>query len=246
MAYDPTERLAALRDDIDLLDQTYGKAAEASRIAVTEYDRTGTVTATVDADGQLQKVAIAANWTRHHQPAELGAAVREALDAVAVARAHAWGESIANAREPQAVRPAPRLDTDLAAKVDAAQARGVDSDEVLGALRDLLLEMNEAVDTATAQADALATAEFRARSSSGHVTATVGGNGDLVALDFEQPWVETAHPTNLGRESTEAILAARGLQQREGVQAILAAGPLAEAGRLSQDPAALLRRLRVE
>ena len=246
MAYDPTERLAELRDDLDLLDQTYGRAAEAARIPVTEYDRTGTVTVTVDADGALEKVSVAATWVRHYLPDELGLAVVEAMQAAAAARARAWGENLANAREPHTVRPAPQLDTELAARVDDATARGIDPEETLGALRDLLRELNDAVDTATAQAESLRDAEFRAGSSSGHVTATVGGNGDLIALDFEQPWVETAHPTNLGRESTEAISAARQLQQRDGVQTILAAAPLVEAERLSTDPGALLRRLRME
>lgn len=244
MPQDPTEDLAVLRDDIDRMGQQFDKAAQAARRPVTEYDRTGTVTVQVDADGELQKVSIAGGWTRHYGPEELGGAVREALQTAAAVRAQAWGESYGNSREPMRAGPGPSIDTgSIVATLDDAQANGVDLHAVLSQLRILAQEVDQAVDAVTEQADAQVAAQFRERSSSGNVTATVSGAGDLVDLEFARPWVETAHPTNLGREATEAVAAAQQSQRLQSVQLLSSAGPLAEVERLNGDPQAMLRRL---
>ena len=47
-------------------------------------------------------------------------------------------------------------------------------------------------------------ARFSGKSSNRHVTATSSGNGDLVGLDYDERWLESAHSFNIGRETTEA------------------------------------------
>ncbi|MHA3702551.1 hypothetical protein ACXR2U_10230 [Jatrophihabitans sp. YIM 134969] len=243
MAYDPSEELAVLRDDLDRLQQDFGAAEEASRKPVTEYDRTGTVTVELDADARLQRIKIAGSWNRHLQPHQLGAAVQEAFVAAGLARTHAWGEKIADQRPASRARPAEPPSTALAAQLDSAQERGVDTDEVLRALRDMLREFNESIDAVSEQADAMVAAEYSGRSTSGHATAVVGGTGDLLQLEFSPGWVETAHPTNLGREATEAVLAAQRARGESTVQDLIENSPIGEARRLGADPLELARRL---
>lgn len=244
MAQDPIEALFEAHDELDQLTQEFGSAADAARHPLTEYDRTGTVTVDLDEDGVLQKVKIAGGWNRHYRPEELGGAVQEALIAASTARAQGWGQKFAEQREPS-VRPAPLFTTELGARLDAAQARGVDTDAALRELRDLLRQIHEAVDEVSDQAAAHVAAEYTGRSSSGHVRASVSGAGDLLTLDFEQPWVETAHPTNLGREATEAIDAAHRQRGNTGVADLVATSALGDAGRLSRDPIALAERLKL-
>jgi DNA-binding protein YbaB len=75
----------------------------------TGHDATGLVTVSVDADGRVTDVELAADWDRTIDPRGLGAAVVEAVGAATARRVTSWADRVAAAdEEPPRQAPAPR------------------------------------------------------------------------------------------------------------------------------------------
>jgi DNA-binding protein YbaB len=72
------------------------RAAAAGAADARGGDSTGVVTVSLDGDGHVAAVRVAAGWRRSLDPDELGNAVREAAQAAAVERLAAWGDAYAD------------------------------------------------------------------------------------------------------------------------------------------------------
>jgi DNA-binding protein YbaB len=109
----------------------------------------------------------------------------------------------------------------------------------------MVREINASIDQVSAEVDQHLRAEYSARSSSGHVTATVTGAGAVTGIGFDRAWLTRAHHSNVGREITEALQAAYAAAAEHGTQHIVDASPLGRIQRLAQDPVALAQTTRL-
>ena len=108
-------------------------------------------------------------------------------------------------------------------------------------MRDLLHELVESIEEVRNEVREHLSREYTGRSGSGHAKATIAGNGTLLDLAFDQTWLDSAHPANIGREATQALHEAYRQAGGEDVETIVARSPLGRIQRLSEDPVALAR-----
>ena len=236
----PTETLAELREASDvLLQQT--TAAEQRLGPVDAQDSSGQVRVRLDAKGRLEAVQVGFTWDQTLGVDALPAAVLEALTQAKVARLEQYGASMTQIADEPAPRARPAAtDTAFMRSVNDQMAARPDDPEVAAELlTELLHDADVALEEANRLLDEHAGRTFAGRSSSGHVTATASGNGEIVGIDIDQAWVRGgAHPANVGREIGQAVMAAGERAQREGITAALQASRLAELARRLTDQAA--------
>lgn len=208
-------------------------------------DRTGAVTVSLDGDGHVAAIQVAAGWRHRLDPDELGDAVREAAQAAAVERLASWGEAYADDSPVAAEVPphdgfAQQLQNAATARMSSADGRA--------ALMELLA-MAEAVerglDEVSANLQSTVDATHTGRSPDRHVTVTVTGGGEVAGVRYDRGWLRDAHEINIGRQTLSAFTAAYAAAARSGVDRLIADSPIGEVQRAAQDPFGLARRLRL-
>jgi DNA-binding protein YbaB len=237
------ERIDVLREDLDVESQRYEQAAQ--RLVATEAsDEHRTVEIRLDPDGALEWVRVHESWRRHHDAASLGGAVLEAYTSAAGERARLWSEaSIDEDRPPTRARPAARTLAVSDEVTEALRVRGSSVDpSVLAALGEMLDDLDRGFDQAMADVEDRLIAPTAGHSTSGHVTARVVGDGQLVAVEMDERWLDSAHSFNIGRETTEAVADARRRIAERSAAAMRDSG-LGRLQALTADPQALLRHL---
>ncbi|WP_395696124.1 hypothetical protein [Nocardioides sp.] len=231
---DAVEDLAVLRERSDVLLQQVTGAQERVR-AVRGTDQSGQVTVDVDADGHVTAVRVGFTWDQTLAAADLPAAVLDAIGQARVQQVEQYGDAlraVEDEPEPRA-RPA-RTDTPmLDAFREQVEARGGGTDAARELTEEILEDARAGLDEANRLLDEHAGRRFSARSRSGHAAATALGNGDVESVDLDQAWSSRAHPANLGREITEAVVGAAQQARREGLAAVLQATRLADVARLA-------------
>lgn len=243
----PMDEIGRFRDDIDRMSQRF-EQAHAALGPVTGEDGTRSVRVTLDAAGLVSDVRVGRGWADHLTADTLGMAVSEAIAGALGSRTQQWATEFAEQeREPSepVLRPAPTPGDSLAgqltevARQDAAGPSGGTLDAVL----EMLTTLNESIDEVSAQVREQLGTSVAGRSSLGHVRATVTGAGDVTDLDYEAGWTGRAHPTNIGRETTEALRDAYRQIATTSTRSIIDASPLGRLRELTDDPVALARRL---
>ncbi|WP_036568992.1 hypothetical protein [Nocardioides sp. URHA0032] len=187
----------------------------------------------MDAEGRLEWVRIGFTWDQQLAAAELPAAVLAAVAEAKVRQVEQYGDALRDLEDEPAppARPA-RPSVAVLEAFDERVAAGADGTAVARELaEDVLMDVRAGLDEANRLLDEHAGRTFTARSTSGHVAATALGNGDVDSLDLDLGWVSRAHPANLGREITEAMLAATRRARREGLAAAIQASRLADIAR---------------
>ncbi len=191
------ERWASRHDRSDRTAQAFGRAASGLQ-PISVSSQRGAVTVDLDARGTVTRVTVNAQWKQECQPPELGTLVLQTLGEGQAKRFGQWAEAT-EAGEPEPARPM----TDPGYRTRVVKGSRGDF-----AVRDAIRKvggLNGALDELIDSMKAVATAEHRGRSSSGHVTATANGRSEVVGIDFEVDWLDSAHSFNIGREATEAI-----------------------------------------
>jgi hypothetical protein len=240
---DDLEEIARLRDELDTELQGY-EEGQRTLGPVDATDATGTVQVRLDADGVLESVRVDAAWRQRHDAGSLPGAVLEAYTAAAQARSNGWYAATAGA-EPGRARPEDDSGRRLAqGVVDRMTESGRDlPPSTLLAMSELLDDLSRGVDEAFGMVDAQLSSTHRARSSSGHVGAEVSGGGEIIAIDYDDRWLENAHSFNIGRETTEAVHEALREQASRSGASVADASGLTRLQELTSDPAALSRFL---
>ena len=231
---DAIEDLAVLRESSDVLLQQLAGARDRVR-PVEAADESGQVVARLDADGRLESVKVGFAWDQQLTSTELPAAVLAALAEARVQQVEQYGEAIRAIEDEPAPRARPaRTDAPM---MDAfhqrVEERGGGTVAAGEVTEEILVDVRAGLDEANRLLDEHVGRTFSARSTSGHVTATALGNGDIRSVELDQGWVAHAHPANLGREITEAMHAAARRARREGLSAVLQATRLADVARLA-------------
>jgi len=225
----PSEELAELREASDVLLQQTTEARARLR-PVQARDASGEILVRLDASGQLLAVQVGFTWDQKLTKQELPVAVLEALTEARAARLEQYGTAIKDVSEEPAPRARPTATTSpvVTRFQDRLHSRGDEPAAAGELVVELLTDAEVALVEANRLLDEHSGREFTGRSGSGHVTATASGAGDLVSLDLDQDWLAGAHPASLGREITQAVLAAGERAQREGLAAALRASKLAQ------------------
>jgi DNA-binding protein YbaB len=231
---DAIEDLAVLRESSDVLLQQLTGAQQRVRPAEAADD-SGQVTVRLDSDGRLESVKVGFTWDQHLTATDLPAAVLSAVAQARVVQVEQYGEAMRAIEDEPAPRARPaRTDTPMMDSFrERVEQRGGGEDAARELTEQILLDAREGLDEANRLLDEHTGRRFEARSTSGHVTATALANGDVESLELDQGWVPHAHPANLGREITEAMLAAAQRAKREGIAAALQATRLADVARLA-------------
>ncbi|WP_146841579.1 hypothetical protein [Cellulomonas composti] len=201
----------------------------------------------LDAAGRVTTVRIATGWDQEVEPALLGAAVLEAVQAAGVARLQAWGESVVETDGPPPTPAAPvPPDTAPVDRLKAALTAGGDSvpPDVLQALVATFREVNDSVRGLRAQLDATVAAQFVGRSPDGHVEAAVSGLGAPLAIRYDESWLARAHAANVAHQTLEALREAGRAAAGHDPAAIVADSPVGRLSRAMDDPEAFVASLR--
>jgi len=240
------EAIGRTRDE---LAQGAGAFREASGSLgpVTAKDDTGAITVTLDGDGRISSILVSMTWRNSHTAHSLAAGINDAATKAGVARLEQWGGTLVEADErPNGRVVAPQLDADdLATRLSEAvqRDRSGSVDGSMQIMRDLLHELVDSIEEVRGEVREHLAREYTGRSASGHVRATIAGNGTLVDLTFDQTWLASAHPANIGREATQALHEAYRQAGGDDVETIVARSPLGRIQRLSEDPVALARAM---
>jgi DNA-binding protein YbaB len=247
MPGDPLEGLGRLRDE-GVAAREQARQAAASAADARGSDNTGAVTVLLNEDGHVAAVQVASDWRRWLDSGALGDAVREAVQAAAVARLAVWGQAYADeSADSSGVAVEPGRDTFAEELRDAATARMSSEDGRAAVLE--LLAMAEAVerglDKVSARLQSTIDATHRGRSADRHVTVTVTGGGEVTGVRYDRGWLWDAHEINIGRQTLSAFTAAYESAARSGVERLVADSSLGEVQRAAQDPFGLSRRLRL-
>jgi DNA-binding protein YbaB len=248
MSGDPLEGLGRLlAEGAAAQEQTRAAAAAAANARGT--DSTDAVTVSLNSDGHVASVQVAAGWRHRLDPDDLGDAVRQAVWAAAVARLAAWGEAYAD--EPassQGDTVTPPIHDSFAERLREAATARMSSADGRAALLELLA-MAEAVerglDEVSARLQSTVDATHTGRSADRHVTVTVTGGGEVTGVRYDRGWLRDAHEVNIGRQTVSAFAAAYAPAARSGVNRLIAESSLGEVQRAAQDPFGLARRLRL-
>jgi len=242
--YDPMEAIGRNRDDIEVGAAAFSQATR-SLGPVTAKDESGAVTVTVSAAGKISGVVVAARWLDSHTADTLTGGINEAFARAAAARLEQWGTSFVDPPAPVERMPSPLPHESLASRLREAvqEDRTGTAEATMERMRDLLHELTESIEQVKSEVDAHLARQYSGRSASGHARATIAGNGNLLDLKLDRDWLDRAHPTNIGREATQAIQEAYRKAGAEDVNTIIARSPLGKIQRLSEDPFALAQEL---
>jgi len=244
---DPMDEIGQFRDDVDRMSQRF-EQAQAALDPVTGDDSTRTVSVTLDAAGLVSDVRVGRGWADHLRPDTLGPAVSEAIAIALGSRTQRWATEFAEQeREPSepVLRPAPTPGDSLAGQLTevARQDAHGPSGGTLDAVLEMLTTLNVSIEEVSAQVREHLATTVTGQSPMGHVSVTMTGAGDVTDLHYQGGWTERAHPTNIGRETTEALRDAYRQIAAHDTQSIIDASPLGQLRDLTSDPVALARRL---
>lgn len=182
-------------DEIEAAERLAGWAQAALQAAEAEgSDRTGAVTVRLNNEGRVVDVRVATDWQRHVKRSGLGAAVREAAYAAAVARLAVWGE-VARADHipvvlPVTTRPpveSPSTVTDLLAMTEQLE-------QELERLRCRLRNTHSRPHSGVSPGRA--------------VTVRVTAGGEITDVRYDLGWLARARPPETSRRTTAAFAAA--------------------------------------
>ncbi|SDB83466.1 Conserved DNA-binding protein YbaB [Sanguibacter gelidistatuariae] len=250
MSDDRTEDLAVIREELDRKAQLFETASTRAKGAFTGQDASGLVKVTVTDDGKLREVQVSNSWSSSIEPEALGGSILEAHTNAGLSRMEQWGNAMAEEadRGEPPLRPVPPLAENLSARLDEVVRDTSDpaqTEATLQALAALLTEINDSIDTVSADVTALQQSQVSGRSDSGHVDVVLSGTGDLQEIRFDQGWLPRAHPMNINREILNAHdKSLRSLAGRS-VADLLAQSPLGKLQALADDPVALADLLRL-
>lgn len=191
-------RLDRLRADADALGWRM-EAAEAATPDQAGRDSTGTVTAVVGSGNEVVDVRLDPAW-REALGAALPGAVLEAVDAAHSARREAFGAAFERAAD------TPRPDSGPACSADRTVHAGNGHS----------YRTPDAVERTIERLTAVRAATYAAGSRAGHVTVTADAGGNLLDVRYDHRWLVGAPGSAVGRETVEAIRAAR-VAAREAV-----------------------------
>lgn len=202
---------------------------------VDGWDGTHTVRVTVDGSGRVAETEVGSSWRAALRPADLGAAVIEAVRAAEAERMAGWA---------RATQQAPDDDGDFETG-GAVPFRPLRDPAVQESTRDLyylamdaidrLSEAGRAVDQATADT-------VRGHSPDRLVTVAVEG-GRVVAVDFDQSWLAQAAAVEITQRLRAAFDAVDQAGPRSAAAKALDNSSIRELQQVSADPGELLRRL---
>lgn len=236
---DPLEDLSVAREEADVLNQQLERTQQLMQ-RVEGTDESGQVRAMLDRDGGFESVRIGFAWRQQFGSERLSPAIVEAVVAAKTARLEAWTNAFGEVEDVPARRARPSADGDPVVEAMRAltQSSQNSAEAAFRAADNVLSDLVEGLDEANSLLDAHADSTFKGRSSSGHVTATVSGGGDLKTVDFDRRWIGRAHDANLSRETTGAILRAVKAAREQGLTALLQTTKIAQIARLATDPEA--------
>jgi len=227
------------------------EAAAGAAAGARGEDGSGTVHVTLDGAGRVSTVQVGARWKQRVGAAELGEAVREAVQAAAVERLTAWGEAFADDTAGASPVPGPAgIDRDgvagrLHELTSSGRMSGEDTRAALLELLALVEDMERGIDEVSERLPAIGSTEHVGRSADWHVTVTLTGSGEVREVRYDRGWLTEAHEINIGRQTGLAFAAAYEAAAREGVDRLIAGSRLGEVQRVTQDPFGLARRLRL-
>lgn len=200
------------------------RGAVAAVSDVTAATKLGTVTVTVDADGGFRSITVGQALRREADPESLGSLVLQLIAEAHVTRLNQWaeaaGEELDTPAPPGSVPPV------VAVEQRAIKLRGAAGDH---AIDDAIREVGGlagALDELIEEMRAVADAHHVGRSTGRHATAVASGRSELVSLELDERWLESAHHFNIGREATEAALAALTLAARTSLESVVASSRL--------------------
>ena len=239
------EEGAALTDDARIAEQVSAEPGS---------DSTASVSVTLDGQGHVAAVTVAAGWRRRVGAEGLSDAVLEAVRDAATRRFSAWGDAYGGASGNRTVpagsgsASAVSDRQDFQRRLQEATSGHMSAEDRRAALTELLAlaqAVERGIDEVSERLDATLNATHRGQSPDRHVTVTVSGTGEVSAIRYERSWLRDAHEINISRQSTAAFRAAYEKVAAQGVQKLIADSPLGEVQRATQDPYGLARRLRL-
>jgi DNA-binding protein YbaB len=249
MSGDPLEDLGRLLAEAAAA-QEQTRAATTRAANARGADGTGAVTVSLDGDGHVAAIRVAGDWRRQLNPDDLGNAVREAVQAAAVARLAAWAEAYADepAASPRGSTATPPIQDSFPERLREAATARMSTVDGRAALLELLA-MAEAVerglDEVSGRLQSTIDARHTGRSADRHVTVTISGGGEVTGVRYDRGWLRDAHEINIGRQTASAFAAAYDSAARSGINRLVADSSLGEVQRAAQDPFGLARRLRL-
>ncbi|GAA1636960.1 hypothetical protein [Actinoplanes couchii] len=235
-------------------------AGQAAASGISASDSSGTVTVSLNSDGQVGNVRLTMDAKHVLGPAGIGPSVIAAVQAASTARLTAWAEaytdddatrpshSVVGSASPGAGLPAASPDGFAAEFERLTTGRNLDSAGVRDAMYELLglLErVDRSLDVAAEQARIGAAARHIGVSSDRHVRVMMTGAGELVDVHCDSRWLREAHEINIGRQITSAFHGAYQTIARDGVAVSLDDKGLGQLRNLLQDPARLAQMLRL-
>lgn len=250
MARDPLEAFAHLIEEGASLTSRARAADEVT--AEPGSDSTASVRVTLDGQGRVAGVSVAAGWRGRVGADGLPDAVLDAARDAATKRFTAWGDSYGSSDSTGSTASAgpdvlaERLD--FQRRLQEAASGDMSPQDRQAALTELLAlvqAIERGIDEVSAGLDDTLNATHRGQSTDRHVTVTVTGAGEVTAVRFDRSWLRDAHEINIGRQTTAAFRAAYEQVAARGVQKLIADSGLGEVQRATQDPYGLARRLRL-
>jgi DNA-binding protein YbaB len=224
-----------------------GEAARFARIfsveqdaekAFTGQDETGLVTVSVNADGQVTDVELAADWDKTIDPRKLGATVIEAVNAATVNRVTEWADRVAEAGAEPAEPEPPRAPAPVTINPSTAVI-----EDLLYLLHRVGQETKPAERGRRRDPEPVRPALVKGRSDGGHVVVAL--NGKTVAevrVETNTMWVGGANHLEVAGELRSAFEAAY-RRAAEEAPARRTDSAVAELQALTADPQEFVARL---
>lgn len=239
---DDAERFYGLRDELDTELQVYRRSAD-QPLPTAHTDETGAVTVAIDpADGVLS-ATITEAWRDAYEPDGLGGAVVATFQALAVDRAAQWAQNVDAARDDvYHPSPTPPVDDSFAAKVERAISDAPDRGEAMARVLGNVLEVFDDISQNLDATFATVLAQDRTvLAASREMEVTLSSGGDLVRVDIDANWVQTAAAATITRELNIAFMEAH--ERAEASPTLLENTPLGRYQRFADDPDSFLRHL---
>ncbi|MBG0564099.1 YbaB/EbfC family nucleoid-associated protein [Actinoplanes aureus] len=233
------EALRRLGDDSEALLRTARAAAQAP--AEPGTDASGSVTATLDADGRVTRVAVAADWRRRVDADRLAEAVAEAVRDASMRRLAAWGTVFGSDAD-----GVPAATPDPAESQQRLPEPGDDLNAALTGLLELFEAVERGIDEVSEGLRTTLDATHTGRSADGYAGVSLSGGGDVLSVRLDPAWLREAPAADIGRQVVMAFHSAYELVAAHGVQRLIADSALGEVQRAVQDPVGLARRLRID
>ncbi len=239
---DPVDEVALNSEEVKSVAGKFGASLDALG-PVTARDSTGAISVTLDKDGRISAIVVSPRWKDHYTAASLVSGITEAQTTAGTDRFEQFGQRFADDEVEPVRMPAPLLRETLAGQL-AEIAQSGDTPATAATMEhieSILLELTESIDVVSTQVEAMQARTFTSQSPSGHARATLAGSGTLIELTLDKTWLERAHPTNVGREATQAIQGAYRKMADQDVSTIIGNSVIGKLDRLSRDPVALAR-----